>query len=226
MIDASLIRRLCDYADLREADRVLEIGAGTGNLTAELAIRVGHVYAIEKDRRLFSVLSKRMAGIDNVTLICADALKVDYPEHDKVVSNMPYEISRKAVERLLSRRFGLAVLVFQKEYAEKLSASPGTANYRYVSALAQSCCGVEILEEVPAEAFDPAPSVCSAVVRMRQKMVPSEGYISFLHRLFDHRNKRIRSLFRGKDMGSYADRKGFELSAEELVCAYANAAAP
>jgi 16S rRNA (adenine1518-N6/adenine1519-N6)-dimethyltransferase len=220
MTDKALIRRICDYADLKKTDLVLEIGAGTGNLTIALSERAGMVYAVEKDTRLFNVLEKRLAGTDNVKLLCGDALKIELPEHNKVVSNMPYEISRKAVERLLAGNYGLAVFVFQKEYAEKLAAKPGGENYRFISALAQSCSDIEVLEDITPEAFDPSPPVCSAAVRMRQRRVPKKEYLNFLHRLFDHRNKRIGGLFKGKDMGVYADRRGYELSADELLAAY------
>ncbi len=226
MTDESLIRRICDYADLKKTDRVLEIGAGTGNLSAELAKRAGHVYAVEKDARLFRVLRKRLKGFGNVELVCADALKIALPGCDIVVSNMPYEISRKAVEHLLRIDYRLAVLVFQKEYAEKLVASPGHGNYRFISALAQSCSDIELLEEVPPESFDPVPPVLSEVVRMRQKCIPKEGYVAFLHRVFDHRNKRIGGLFKGKDLGEYKDKRGFELSADELFSAYSLIACP
>jgi 16S rRNA (adenine1518-N6/adenine1519-N6)-dimethyltransferase len=226
MVDSALIGRICDYAGLKKTDRVLEIGAGTGNLTLALSARAGKVYAVEKDVRLFHVLEKRLAGAGNVELLCGDALKLELPEHDKVVSNMPYEISRKGVERLLSLDYGIAVLVFQKEYVEKLVAKPGCDNYRFISALAQYCSDIEVLEEIPPEAFDPAPPVCSAVVRMRQRRVPEKDIIRFLHRLFDHRNKRIGGLFKGKDMGAYADLRGFELSAGELGETYSLASLP
>jgi 16S rRNA (adenine1518-N6/adenine1519-N6)-dimethyltransferase len=226
MVDSALIKRICDYADLKKTDRVLEIGAGTGNLTLALSERAGKVYAVEKDTRLFNALEKRLSGADNVELLCGDALKIPFPEYDKVVSNMPYEISRKAVERLVAGNYGLAVLVFQKEYAEKLAAVPGGENYRFISALAQSCSDIEVLEDIPPKAFDPSPPVCSAVVRMRQKCVPTKGFIHFLHRLFDHRNKRIGGLFKGKDMGAYADRRGYELTAGELRAAYSLASVP
>jgi 16S rRNA (adenine1518-N6/adenine1519-N6)-dimethyltransferase len=226
MVDSAQIRRICDYAGLLKTDRVLEIGAGTGNLTLALSERAGKVYAVEKDVRLFHVLEKRLAGARNVELLCGDALKIKLPEHDKVVSNMPYEISRRGVERLLSLDYGIAVLVFQKEYVEKLVAKPGCDNYRFISALAQSCSDIEVLEEIPPEAFEPSPPVSSAVVRMRQKCIPEKDYIGFLHRLFDHRNKRIGGLFKGRDLGPYADRRGFELSAVELDEAYSLASLP
>lgn len=226
MIDNALIKRICDYADLKKADCVLEIGAGTGNMTLALSERVRMVYAIEKDIHLFHILEKRLAGTENVELLCGDALKIDLPEHDKVVSNMPYEISRKGVERLLAEKYNLAVLVFQKEYAEKLVAKPGNDIFRFISALAQSCSDIEVLEEIPPGAFDPAPPVNSAVVRMRQKSVLEKEYINFLHRLFDHRNKRIGGLFKGKDMGAYSDRRGYELSSDELHAAYSMASVP
>jgi len=177
MVDRGLIQRLCVYASVSRADSVLEIGAGTGNLTGELAARAGRVYAIEKDPKLYGILCRRLGGAGSVSLLCADALRVSLPCFDKVVSNMPYEISRRGLERLLSMKYGLAVMVFQREYARKLAAPAGADNYRFISALAQSCSKVEVLEDVPPEAFRPAPHVCSSVVRLTQRAVPEEGYI-------------------------------------------------
>jgi len=220
MVDRGLIQRMCVYASVSRADSVLEIGAGTGNLTGELAARAGRVYAIEKDPKLYGILCRRLGGAGSVSLLCADALRVSLPCFDKVVSNMPYEISRRGLERLLSMKYGLAVMVFQREYARKLAAPAGADNYRFISALAQSCSKVEVLEDVPPESFHPAPHVCSSVVRLTQRSVPEEGYILFLRRLFDHRRKKIGGLFRGKDFGSYAGRRGYELTADELFEAY------
>ncbi len=218
MIDEELIRRICDYASLKQSDRVLEIGAGTGNLSAELAKRAGTVYAVERDARSCSFLEKRFSEAKNVEIICADALKIGYPSFDKIVSNLPYEISRKVTERILSVRFGLAVLVFQKEYAEKLSAEPGNGNYRFISALAQFSADIEVLEIVPAKAFRPAPRVQSAVVRLRQKEVPEAGFVDFLHKVFNYRNKKLKKLFPSAE--GLPDTRGSRLSPEELRKVY------
>ncbi|MBN2251012.1 MAG: ribosomal RNA small subunit methyltransferase A [Candidatus Altiarchaeota archaeon] len=216
MVDEKAIGRICDYALLAGSEKVLEIGAGTGNLTEELAERSGYVHAIEKDAGLCRILQRRLSGAGNVSITCGDALKTGFPEYDKVVSNLPYAISRKITEKILCNRFDLAVLVYQKEFAEKLTARPGSPGYRFISALAQSCAEMEILEILPPDVFDPKPPVNSSIVRMRQRFIPEGRYVEFLHLLFDHRNKRIGKLLGGAVAGDLCDLRGFELPAYKL----------
>jgi len=221
MVDEELMERICGYASLKSSDCVLEIGAGTGNLTSHLAKHAGRVYAVERDARSCGLLEKRLSGAGKVEIVCADALKTPFQSFDKIVSNLPYEISRKVTERILSEKFGVAVLVFQKEYAEKLTAKPGSDNYRFISALAQFSAGIEVLEIVSPKAFRPEPKVYSAVVRLKQKRIPERGYIDFLHKVFNHRNKKLKKLFPA--MESLRDIRGFELSPEELRKVYGEA---
>jgi len=216
MTDPALIRKICDYASLGGKESVLEIGAGTGNLTAELAGRAGRVYAIEKDPRLFSVLEGRLKGALNVELICGDALRMHLPETDLWVSNMPYSISRKAVERMLSVNYHRGVIVFQREFAEKLVARPGSDSYRFISAYAQSCAEIEVLDTIPPEAFSPRPRVYSSIVRFRQSLLPEKEYVRFLRTLFTQKNKTLGKVLRTSVPSDYAKKRAGRLTPEEL----------
>ena len=100
---------------------MLEIGPGTGNLTEALAARAGRVYAVEIDPDLAAQLSGRFS---NVQVINGDALKVELPHYNKIVSNLPYQISSKITYRLLSRPFETAVLMYQWEFARRMTRSP------------------------------------------------------------------------------------------------------
>ena len=176
-----------------EGNSVLEVGAGSGNLTEKLARKV-RVAAIEKDRDLYETLKRRIPPSGKVTLIQGDALRVDYPPYNKIVSNIPYSISRELLQRFIVEGFELAVLVVQKEFAHKLIAKPGQDQYRMLSVLAQSTCDIEYLRDIPPQSFNPKPTVSSAAIRLKQTWKPPKEYITFLNRLFSRKNKKIRNI--------------------------------
>jgi len=213
MVDEKLLDWLVGKAELKAEDRVLEVGAGTGNLTEEIA-KKARVWAVEKDRDLCARLRRRFKGNPNVTVVEADALRVELPGRDKVVSNIPYSISRELTERLILGGLGVAVLVTQREFAEKLLGKPGGDNYRMLSVLAQTTCDIEPLGRIPGEAFDPKPKVESAAVKLVQKWVPPKEYIPFLNRLFSGKNKKIRNIMDVPE--GYRQMRPGEMTPQEL----------
>lgn len=215
MTDKETLRKICKYAHLNKDDVVLEIGAGTGNLTFEIA-KFAMVHGIEKDKGLISELKKiQNTSSDigsNIHIIHGDALKVEFPKFNKVVANIPYAISRKIILRLLKYKFDLGILTVQKEFAEKLIADPGSKNYKFISAACQSFWSMKMLGYVPMSAFSPAPNVKSAIVGIKPSRGFDENYIAFIRNLFNHRNKKI------KEIG----KKVYELSPDELLSLYDN----
>ncbi|MEO2152582.1 MAG: 16S ribosomal RNA methyltransferase A, partial [Thermococcus sp.] len=119
LIVPDIIERNVERAELSERDVVLEIGPGLGVLTRELAKMAGKVYAIEKDRRIIEILRKEYAW-PNVELIEGDAVKVEWPGFNKMVSNLPYQISSPVTFKLLKHDFERAVLIYQLEFAERM----------------------------------------------------------------------------------------------------------
>lgn len=198
VIDARLLGRMVGYAELAPKDTVLEIGAGTGNLTELLAREAGNVVAIESDARLVRVLRERLGERSNVEILHGDALKLKFPEFDKVVANLPYNISSAITFRLLEHDFELAVLMYQREFAWRLVASPGTKDYGRLTVNVYYRAEVKILEEVPPEAFVPHPKVKSTLVRLRPKAPPFEvkdekAFADIVRALFQHRRQRARN---------------------------------
>jgi len=190
--DRLVIERIVSFAEIKPDDRVLEIGPGTGILTAALAAQAGRVYAVEVDPDLAAQLCGRTP---NVQVINADALTVVLPDYNKIVSNLPYQISSKISYRLLSRPFELAILMFQKEFAERLMAPPGSKDYGRLAMVAGFFCKIDILEGVPRTAFRPVPEVDSVIVRLRpreRQEVDTGVFMRLVETLFRNRRKKVK----------------------------------
>ncbi len=193
MVDEDYLDEVVACAKLNSSDVLLEVGAGYGGLTEKLSLS-NKVSAIENDKDLFHVLEGKFSSNPNVELIFGDALKVEYPIYNKIVSNIPYSISRDLVERFILEGFSQACLVTQREFAEKLMARPDTEFYRMISVLVQSTCGMEVVSDIPAKAFRPQPKVESRLIRLTQNWKPGKDYIVFLNRLFSQQNKKLRNI--------------------------------
>lgn len=194
LVDRGIAERIAGYADISPGDRVLEIGPGRGSLTEFLAARAGRVYAIEADPELARYVEDMFP---NVEVIQGDALRVDLPEYNKVVSNLPYHISTKITLRLLRNPFDLMVLMYQREFVERMLASPGTRDYGRLSVNVSYYANVEILETVPRSAFRPMPHVSSSVVRLRpradREQVDESMFSAICRDLFTKRRKKVKN---------------------------------
>jgi len=219
MVDETVLEKICGYADLKKTDYVFEVGAGTGNLTRLLSRGAGRVFAVEKNKEIFEEFQRNIGGCGNVMLLCADATKIDFPDCNKVASNLPYSISRRITRMFIEHGFESAVLVYQKEFSEKLVAKAGGDHYRMITALVQSTCEIELLDDVSPEAFAPQPNVWSRIIRLRMKWKPPFEYVQLLNELFNHKNKKIRNILKDAPSG-YEDRKPCEMTPEELKLFY------
>lgn len=200
LIDKNKRDQIIRFGNLKPDDTVLEIGTGIGTLTLELAKRAGKVITIEQDEKIAGILSERLKKekIDNVELINDDALNVDFPRFNKIISNLPYQISSPITFKFLNYDFDLAILMYQKEFARRMNGSMGTKDYSRLSAMLYFKCNVENLTDVSAESFIPKPKVDSTVVRLtpKENKMPDDEfriYSNFTKALFQHRNKKIRN---------------------------------
>ena len=193
LIDPRVATRQISYARIGSSDLVLEIGPGLGVLTRLLAERAKRVIAIESDRRFAAYLRRRLPEVD---VIQGDALRVDWPRFDVMASNLPYQISSPLTFRLLDHAFDRAVLMYQWEFARRMRASPGTADYSRLTVGVYRRAACEILERVPRNAFYPQPRVDSAIVSLvpRPSPFPLEEpgrFDAVVDALFAHRRKTV-----------------------------------
>jgi len=157
-------------ANITKNDTVLEVGGGLGILTEAIAQEAGQVHVIEITAGLSRALRDLFREHDNVNIIEGDALTLTLPKATKVVSNLPYSISSEITFRLLRElSFKQAVLMYQKEFAQRMYADPGTQDYSRLTINIQYKAEVEHLMEVSANLFHPIPAVDSVVVRMKHR---------------------------------------------------------
>ena len=201
MRDVNIVKKAVDTAEINREDKVLEIGLGKGILTRKLAERSKKVYVIEIDRRLEPFAREITSKYDNVEIIWGDALKVDFNTLDfnKVVANLPYQISSPITFKLLRHDFDIAVLMYQYEFAKRMMAKEGTEDYGRLSVAIQYYADVEFVCKVPPQAFFPKPKVYSAIVKIRKKkpedIPPLEDpqfFEDLLRALFQHKNKTVK----------------------------------
>ena len=197
-VNSDILQRLVSYASLTKDDVVLEVGAGFGFLTQLLSSECKKVIAVEVDPQLVSFLRKQLHSLQNVDLIEGDILKVSLPPFNKVVSAPPYSISSPLLFRLLERKFDWAVLILQKEFAERLAASVGSKDYGRLTVTIYYRADVELLDYVPRTMFYPPPDVDSMMVRLKPRGSPfqvddEDTFFELVRTLFTQRNKKVRN---------------------------------
>lgn len=176
LIDPSVCPQMAEHC--MGEDGVIEVGAGVGVLTYELAQVSDKVVCVELDTRLLPLLGESLVDCDNVKLINADIMKTDIKklieeEFDgkevSVCANLPYYITSPVVMRFLEEKLPLKAItvMVQKEAAVRLCAEPGTRECGAISAAVRYYCEPEILFDVHRTSFMPSPNVDSAVIRLK-----------------------------------------------------------
>lgn len=206
--DMNMVRRICILADLAMDETVVEIGAGLGLLTAELATKAGRVIALEIDPRLVAVLGDAFDGDDRVEIIHEDVLRYDFSSacpgrRIKVVGNIPYHISTPILFRLLEFRGVIQsmVLMFQQELADRITALPGNKDYGILSVIFARYASAVKEMTIPPTCFHPVPGVVSSVLRfeMRGDLESPEAeswFVTTVRASFAQRRKTLRNNLR------------------------------
>ena len=208
LTDLNVLHGIVDAAEVTADDYVIEIGPGFGSLTEQLARVAKKVVAFEIDTEMVHVLSETMQNYDNVKIIAADILEVHLSEiitkefgegaHVKVVANLPYYITTPILMQLLRTNIAWdnIVVMMQREVADRLNAAVGTKAYGVLTLTTEYFAKAKLAIEVPAESFNPAPKVDSAVV----KLTPStpeilvdqpERLFGVIKGSFSHRRKSL-----------------------------------
>ncbi|MBY9001113.1 MAG: ribosomal RNA small subunit methyltransferase A [Candidatus Heimdallarchaeota archaeon] len=242
LINSDIIKFQVAQANISTNDVILEIGGGLGNLTRCMVNNVKKMYVIEADRRLAQFLQDTYSSTSNIEIILGDAVKVDFPLFTKCISNLPYQISSPITFKLLNHSFELAILMYQKEFAQRFFAEPGSHDYSRLSVMMNLRARCKYLKTIKASSFLPPPKIQSSIVSVQKKtetLIEDEiGFSKFVTLLFSHKKKIVRSVLsnvlRRKakqftipinlkiEPDRFTERRIFTLSLDELIDLYNN----
>ena len=220
LIDLNLVELIAETAELGPNDVVLEVGTGTGSLTALMAPHVADVVTVEIDRQLHELANQELVEFENITLLCQDVLKTKNQLHPvvletlqeklavadgrqlKLVANLPYHVATPVISNLLNSDVlpSAMTVTIQKELGDRLVAAPSTKDYGALSVWVQSQCDVQLVRTLPPSVFWPRPRVQSAIMHIqvdpeKRNLIPDITFFhTFVRSVFLHRRKYLRSV--------------------------------
>lgn len=206
LIDPQVVARIIKAAELSKDDLVIEIGSGLGVVTAELAEKVYQLIAIEIDKELVNISKEVLAGFPNIDFVAQDILKTNLDKlslerKHKIIGNLPYYITAPIVAKVLTaqNKAKVAVLMVQKEVAERMAAKPGTKKFGSFSVFTQYHAEIKLESLVSKSSFCPWPEVGSAIVTLRPYQTPKyqvkdeKLFFDLVHAAFQQRRKKLRN---------------------------------
>ena len=226
LTDGRVADRHIEYAEIQPEDDVLEVGPGLGILTQRLIGKGKSLTCIEIDDILADYIGKTYG--DELTLIHGDAVKVPFPHFDRFVSNLPYSVSTPIIFKLLDYPFKKAVVMVQKEFADRMVADVGSPDYSRLTVNLFYKAECQIVENVPKSRFKPQPKVDSCLVSITPRPAPFEVkdekiFFKVTQVCFDHRRKKIGTslkaakLISSNDEIPYADARIESLRPAEIA---------
>lgn len=211
LITQSVAKNIVDAAGITKKDSVLEIGTGKGILVPLLCEKAGKVVSIESDDILYDDATKLFSEIPNLTLVHGNGFKSD-ENFTIFVSNLPYSKSRDAIEWLISKNYSHAVIMVQKEFAEKLFGKN-----KAVSVLANYAADIQKIMNVGRNNFSPAPKVDSVVLRLeRKKTVPKE-LIQTVNKMFSYKRKKLTNIAKQFGKVIESEKRLEDLKEDEII---------
>jgi 16S rRNA (adenine1518-N6/adenine1519-N6)-dimethyltransferase len=228
--DGNMIRKIIDSIPAEAGDTVIEIGPGAGALTGYLKERFSDFIVIEIDKRMVDFLADKYPGL---AIIHQDVLDIDWKKITQgktcvhVIGNLPYYITSQILFSLLEHRPLLtsALLMMQKEVAERIVARPNTKEYGILSVQSQLMATPEILFDVPPQVFFPPPKVNSSMIRLLFNKPPllckDENLKTIVRMAFNQRRKKLGNALKRLNAELPADKFNFNLRAEAILpCGY------
>ena len=209
----TIARSIVDSAKITRNDIVLEIGTGHGILIPYICKKAKQVFSIENDQNLHLLAKSNFHDYSNLVLEYGDGFNSAH-NFSIFVSNLPYSKSRLATEWLLQKKTSRAVIMVQKEFAEKLISNE---EHKAISVLANYGFKIKFLMNVRKANFFPIPKVDSAVILLEQKRVIPKILISTVNRIFSYRRKTLQNILKQFGINSTSKKRLDELSGDEII---------
>jgi 16S rRNA (adenine1518-N6/adenine1519-N6)-dimethyltransferase len=217
IVDPAFTEMIVKRAGILSEDIILEIGAGLGALTIPLARRAKKVFAVEKDRQIIPILNTEIlvSGLTNISIIEKDILSIDMKALVKdmggkivVMGNLPYNISSQILVQLIQSREGIsrAVLMFQKELSQRITAESGCKDYGRLTVMLRYCSDIKKLVDAKASLFFPKPKVDSEILELKFKkeIDPKAADEPFLFKVikagFGNRRKTLKNALAASEL--------------------------
>ena len=207
----SVAQKIVEAACITKKDIVLEIGTGKGILLPLLCEQAGKVVSIESDLELYCKAKEKFSDITNLTLLHGDGFESD-KKFTIFVSNLPYSKSREAMEWLVQKKFRRAVVMVQKEFAQKIAEKT-----KAVSVLVNHAADIEKIMNVNKNNFFPPPNVDSVVLRLTEKTTIPKELIQVVNKLFSYKRKKIQNIAKQFGKVIESDKRLEDLSGDEII---------
>ena len=209
----TIAKSIASAAEITKNDVVLEIGTGYGILVPYLCNKAKQVFSIEADRNLHVLAQSNFHEYSNLILEFGNGFTSTH-SFSIFVSNLPYSKSRFAIEWLLQKKFSAAVIMVQKEFANKLVSR---ADHKAVAVLANYGFKIRFLMNVKKSNFFPPPKVDSTVLILKQKKPLSKVLISTVNHIFSYRRKTIQNILKQFNINSTSKRRLDDLTGDEII---------
>ncbi len=214
LISQSIAKKIVSTAKITKDDIVLEIGTGHGILIPYLCKNAKKVISIESDKKLYLESKNKFKNFSNLVLKHGNGFKSS-DNFSILVSNLPYSQSRLAMEWLIQKKFSHAILMVQKEFAEKIFAAG--KDRKAISVLVNQSSDVELKMKVNRSNFFPVPNVNSTVIKLTRKKQVSKNLIKTVNQLFSYRRKKIQNISKKLGLKLNSEKRLDELSGDEII---------
>jgi len=211
LVSQSVAKKIVDSAGITKKDTVLEIGTGKGILVPLLCEKAGHVVSIESDLELYNLAMEKFSDIQNLTLLHGDGFESDV-KFTIFVSNLPYSKSREAMEWLVQKKFTQAVVMVQKEFAQKIAEKN-----KAVSVLVNYAADISSVINVNKNNFSPPPQVDSVVLKLTRKNTIPKEQIQVVNKLFSYKRKKLQNIAKQFGKVIESDKRLEDLSGDEII---------
>ena len=211
----SIAQLIVSSAEITKDDVVYEVGTGLGILTPLLCRAANHVISIDADKKLSENAQTKYSNTENLILKHGDGFKKE-ESFSIFVSNLPYSRSKDAIEWLAQRTFSRAVIMVQKEFADKILESSHKQR-KAISVVANHCFEIKKLQNVSKNNFTPPPKVDSIVLKITSKNVMTSSQIKTVNKLFSYRRKTVKNMLKQFNKETKIEKRFSELTGDEII---------